>query len=302
MAVTVYRSTDASAPVLSGTAGALIGVLDACLVTGYGAKSAAGWTKDFSGTNLATYRAPTGNRMYLRVDDTGTQTARVRGYETMSDVNTGTGPFPTDAQVSGGAYFYKSSAASAASRSWWLYTNGTIVYLYVDHAESAISGQMLIFGDFTSYVAGDAFNTILIASTTSATTTNGAATATANVNASAAGNWVPRSYTQSGTSVNVGKHGDAARMNGSTTLGNGGIPYPSPDSMLWMSPVYIHEPSPQLVRGVLPGVYAPCHAKPFAQGDTFSGTGEYSGRTFEALYPLNASTAGQLFFETSNTW
>src|SRR5574337_1914064 len=100
MTVNVYRSSDASAPVLTGQAGSLITVLDACLISGYGSKSPAGWAKPYSGTNLAAYRAATGNRFYFRVDDSGTVEARISGYETMSDVNTGTGQFPTTAQIS----------------------------------------------------------------------------------------------------------------------------------------------------------------------------------------------------------
>lgn len=103
MTVRVYHSTDSSAPVLSGQVGALIGVLDAILVNGYGSKAAVGWTKAFSGTNMAAYKQSAGsNQLYLRVDDTNATDARVVGYETMSDVNTGTGPFPTATQQSGG--------------------------------------------------------------------------------------------------------------------------------------------------------------------------------------------------------
>jgi len=43
--VTVYKSTDASAPQMTSAAGSLLTVLDACLVNGYGAKAAAGWAK-----------------------------------------------------------------------------------------------------------------------------------------------------------------------------------------------------------------------------------------------------------------
>ena len=50
----------------------------------------------------------------LRVDDSGTTVARVRMYETMSDIDTGTNPAPTDAKVNGGLYWWKSDAASAA--------------------------------------------------------------------------------------------------------------------------------------------------------------------------------------------
>ena len=52
---TVYRSDDASAPVITGTAGDLVMALDAILVNGYGAKSAAGWTIAYTGANKRAY-------------------------------------------------------------------------------------------------------------------------------------------------------------------------------------------------------------------------------------------------------
>lgn len=51
MPVTVYRSTDAGAPVLSNSNGSLIAVLKACLVDGYSSKASAGWTAPFTGTS-----------------------------------------------------------------------------------------------------------------------------------------------------------------------------------------------------------------------------------------------------------
>lgn len=77
--------------------------------------ASAGWEKVFSdGTTKAVYRSTdvTGSRCYYRVDDSGNQSARVRGYGSMTDVDTGTEPFPTDAQISGGGYFTKSYYAA----------------------------------------------------------------------------------------------------------------------------------------------------------------------------------------------
>lgn len=76
-----------------------------------------GWEKLFAGTNKAVYRSidPLGSGFCLRVDDSGTTTLRVRGFESMSDVDTGVGPFPTDAQISGGGWWLKSSVASSAA-------------------------------------------------------------------------------------------------------------------------------------------------------------------------------------------
>ena len=77
--------------------------------------ASAGWEKVFSdGTTKAVYRSTdvTGSRCYYRVDDSNNQKARVRGYGSMTDVDTGTEPFPTDAQISGGGYYIKSYYAA----------------------------------------------------------------------------------------------------------------------------------------------------------------------------------------------
>lgn len=55
MALTVYKSTDASAPQMNVSAGTLLAVLDACLVNGYGSKAAAGWSKTV--VDAATHQA-----------------------------------------------------------------------------------------------------------------------------------------------------------------------------------------------------------------------------------------------------
>lgn len=60
----------------------------------------AGWEKVFSKTNVAVFRSLdiASSKMLLRVDDTATMQVRVVGYEAMTDVDTGSGPFPTTAQ------------------------------------------------------------------------------------------------------------------------------------------------------------------------------------------------------------
>jgi len=81
-----------------------------------------GWTKVYAGTNKAVYKSadPSSSGCYLRVDDSGTTTARVIGYESMTDVDTGAGPFPSAAQIAGGGYWAKSTVASAAATQWML--------------------------------------------------------------------------------------------------------------------------------------------------------------------------------------
>ncbi len=74
-----------------------------------------GWEKVYAASNKAVYRStdPAGSRFYYRIDDTNPTYARVRGFETMSAVDTGTGPFPTDAQISGGGYWGKSYSSGS---------------------------------------------------------------------------------------------------------------------------------------------------------------------------------------------
>lgn len=59
MPVTIYKSTDASAPVMNSSLGSLLTVLDACLVNGYGSKAAAGWSR-------TVIDAPTGQATYTQ--------------------------------------------------------------------------------------------------------------------------------------------------------------------------------------------------------------------------------------------
>ena len=233
------------APTLSGTAGTLISVLDALLVTGFGLRTAvsvvvaggvatvtlssdalnanllhsvilvdgvaapmadlngeqrvtaastttlqfatavadgtasgtitiksapAGWEKLYSGTNKAVYRSTDAQsaKHCLRVDDTGTATARVVGYETMSDVDIGVGPFPTAAQLSGGGYVHKSSSANATAVGYAFAADPRIVYWCPmpgtawGSADTNTSSNVRGFGDPIALApGGDAWATLL---------------------------------------------------------------------------------------------------------------------------------------------
>lgn len=148
-------------------------------VTGTGALTAKaaplGWQKVFTGTNKAVYRSTdvTGSRMYLRVDDTAAQVARVRGYESMTDIDTGTGPFPTDVQISGGGYWGKSDAANSTANNWAVFGNSKVFFSQRRYATSQASGSdtsvgLDVFGDYPSLKPGDAFNCVLACTTSQA--------------------------------------------------------------------------------------------------------------------------------------
>lgn len=314
MTVRTYRSTDASAPALSGNAaGQLIALLDACLVTGYGSQAGAGWTKPYTGTNLAAYKQGAGgSNCYLRVDDTmatAGRFARVVGYEAMTAVSTGTAAFPLDTQASGGLYWHTSaSTPPAGNRRWTVVADERAVYLSIDgDYPSATNAFWLAFGDLVSYRASDAFCCALIGATSGTPGSSPTATLAAANSMSAAnpGHYLARRHEQGGGSIAFGKHIDYVKSGQAASIGIGGaaaMGYPNgADGKLYMSRVWAHEnpgSSPQL-RGHFPGLWAPLHSLPFGPDDTFAGAGDLAGKTFIVM---RCGANGQVAVETSDTW
>jgi len=153
----ILRSSDAGAPVLSGQAGALIGVLDVLLDIG---GSDAFWAKEFSGTNKAVYRAVNGDRYYFRVDDSNAQYALTRGYATMSDVDTGTGEFPTTTQQTTWAW-HKSNTANSTARTYLGIATDRFVLLLVSGGWSGSGQDLYFFGELKKTNAADTGATVL---------------------------------------------------------------------------------------------------------------------------------------------
>jgi hypothetical protein len=313
MAFTYYASTDAGAPTLSGTAGALITVLDAILVNGYGAKAAAGWSKAYSGVNKAAYRAPSGSQLYLRVQDDAPVTAkeaRLTGYEAMTDVDTGTGPFPTAAQGVGGVAMTpgrKSTSADGTARTWHCFADARTIYFVPDPGDAApaLYHEAWMFGEIYSLSPGDAYNCMIVgrAAENSATGSNDQLDkyCAASLTSTSAGHFMARSYTATGGSLLVGKHWDTIKGAG-TIVGIGNIPYPNPqDGGLYLSRVWINEvASSGSLRGRMRGFWQMCHPVASVNHlDTLSGTGDLAGRTF--IFIKTTGNAGAYCFETSDT-
>lgn len=323
-----FYSAMQGAPVLSGTAGSLIAVLDACLVTGWGLKAVdsatisngvcrmnfasgksaaeedvvilvegatsadlngeqkvtavssswvefktdlpdgsvsgaisfkmapAGWTKAFAGGNLAAYQSPNpqSTKMFVRIDDTGTTGCRLRGYEAMTDVNTGAGMFPLDSQQSGGGWMNKSNGANATAVRWRLAANDRSLFIsivgYSSSGAFAEAGRTVFMGDFKSYKpGGDAFAfTLGCAGTSAHTNSEGTCDSSAG-----AFQFAPRGYSGMGGAVGlvsfpeVGAGGSTSGLDG--TLGA----FPSViDGGLRLSRRLMTENS--VPRGVIPGL------------------------------------------------
>lgn len=309
MAVVVVTNATSGAPALAGTAGSLIAVLDFCLVT------TLGWTKPYTGTNLAAYKQPAGsNGFYLYVDDTGTQNARVRGYETMSSISSGTGPFPTDVQFSGGLYLRKSEAASSTARPWMLVSDGKLFHLIVGAGSTSPTWTnaynfAYTFGDFATLKSGDLYGTILIAdpsSTPSASSsTHGWYSLATSASTASSGHYIARPHTQVGTSVQPAKVADPLGAISMTYFGAGSLAFPSPiTGGIELARPFVMEPSAGR-RGRIQGTWCWQHgANALNTGDTFTGASgsDLNGRAFTFFQLGNGGSYGTFVLETSDTW
>ena len=396
--VKYFHSNMPGAPVLSGAAGALVAILDACLRDGFGLKtvdslviaggvatmtistgmtfeqdavvqvagitggaaalngdrrilgisgntatfdatgvsdqtatgaitakvSPLGWAKVFSGTNVGVYRAtdPTSLGMYLRVDDTGTTVARVVGYETMSDVNTGTGPFPTASQVSGGGYWEKSGAAGSTARNWILIGDERAFYWWcAPGSPTTVTSQGVLrgFGDLIARRSTDSYAAFLqadIASVVAATTFVHDLSEMAN-GYSAGYLIAPRSQTSLGSAVALyqffaTRRASTADQKSGWPSGNTS-PFPNPaDNAIDLDNVVVLE-GDFGVRGALPGMYHTPQYVGFAFGtfDKIPGQGVLAGRKLLAVrvgapgIATQNSTSGypgMVFFDIIGPW
>lgn len=347
--VKFYHSAMSGAPVLSGSAGALIAVLDACLVNGFGAltvssltvaggvatltfttphgyeldqvllvggstvtggvpgalngqkdiasipttssvtfaaagvadqtatgavtaiAAGAGWTKPFSGTNKAAYLSgnPAAKQCYLRVDESGVEarTARVVGYETMTDIDTGTGPFPTNTQVSGGYFWDKSNTASTASREWFLIADDRIFYFMPVSTTNTPTngGPFYVFGDIAEWNSTDAYSVVISGSPTFDGGSNNTPVYSmgytqSNPDSDSVYMHAPRSYTQLGTAVRQIQHAPLSFGVGSFSgysSHTSKTPYPNPaDNGLIVCPMFVAMGAALAgYRGQMPGLY-----------------------------------------------
>ncbi len=158
----LYKSTDSGAPVLSGQAGSMVNLLQKCLVDGYGALPAAGWTRPFTGTNTAAFRnsvSAGGTGMYLRVVDTAATYATARAYSVMTTVSAGSNVAPHATHLGNGVYWCKSLSADSTARAWWLVADELAFYLLLQNGPDDVYVYNSVFGagDMISEKPADAW-------------------------------------------------------------------------------------------------------------------------------------------------
>jgi hypothetical protein len=269
----IYRSTDTSAPVLTGQAGTMVTVLDACLVNGYGSKAAAGWTKVYSGTNKAAYQMGDGDLDYfLQIRDDGSVTSdletNMAGYVTMSDVDTGTERWP----AATGSLIRKSNTIDATARPWAIAADESTVHIWTKFNGSNYVSHT--FGEYYSFYPSDSYRVINYGRSTSTSLVLAMdAAPQGGPNAAAGGLHM---FWEDGSNSTGGLH----RLMGATS--NPGGPFPNQyDGFVYLGRQLI---SLGNIRGYLRGVYEMFDSGTgCADGDTFSGTGDFAGRTFQIL-------------------
>lgn len=388
--VKLFHPGQAGAPVLSGTVGSLIALLDACLVNGYNllaldaisvaagvatatraggitfavddvvlisgcsnadlngewrvtestgttfkfacptvangspvtagsAKIAAlGWTKLYSGTNKAVYARTEGGApaAVLRVDDANAKFARVRGYESMTDADTGVGPFPTDIQVADGNYWHKSGNADAVARAWLLLGDG-LRFVFcpswrnaAPYSDAAHGGHSTyVFGALNSWKAADAYPDLI----------SGTYSASANYPADyhsglfhayesgVQGNYLTRSFSQVGGAV--GAHQNevfSVAFSGADTSSNPAFPNPV-NNGLELVPVYMREVQGTVngqdpIRGTWPGAYFIPQEKPYSHMSKIDSHPSFPGKKLLIVATAYSSTTGRMAFDITGPW
>ncbi len=131
----------------------------------------AGWGKPFASGNVHVYRSASaeGTQCCLRVDDSVGTVARVVGYKSMSDVNTGTLAFPGESLTPGGGYWGKSSSVSGISCSWRVIADERAFYLWVN---TGAGPRIYAFGDFISEADPAPWDCVLVAPATDSAAQN----------------------------------------------------------------------------------------------------------------------------------
>lgn len=153
MAVKYFLSTDVGAPQITGNGvNDVVNLLDALLVSGYGAKPSLGWTTTFTASGKRVYRMSsvgTDLGYYLRVVDNvdTNRSATWQLYKSMTDIDNGV------PSLGFNCYLQKSSTNDAFSRPWFAAGDETsfLFYLWGDGTVGTTTwSQHIYFGQAKS--------------------------------------------------------------------------------------------------------------------------------------------------------
>lgn len=231
------------------------------------------WEKAFSDTNKAAYRSahPDATGHYLRIDDSAGRFATARGYETMTDIDTGTGGFPTTNQLTE-SNWVKSYSSDSTLRKWMIVADGQFIYFIrhpnitndVTYPSWNISS---FFGDFVSFKPSDLYFSCL--------SVYGSATIAGSVMLDTNGNVLPKNNSTAAKFYVSRGHNQLGESAESYFLGypdNSGIDtlesYPGAfdGSLKLFDLKLIAHSTSNVIRGRLPGYFACGQNLPLSHG------------------------------------
>jgi hypothetical protein len=257
-----------------------------------------GWTKVFSGANKAVYKSNMSafGCLYLRVDDSGTTFAKCLGYETMTDVDTGTGPFPTTAQSANGCALAKANTGDSSSRSWRLFGDEGLFYFLggggvgLDPAWTfnGSYGLSFFFGDPILSKPGDVYGTTIAGG-------NGGAGAYIESAQQSGGIYTARSQSQSGGSFAMNKYVNFVNLGSS---GIGSLTSPSPDGFTILGNTWLLLENTAFIRGEFPGLYYLPQNRAVADKTLLTDVPGHPGKTFF----VTATYSGGVAFDITGPW
>ena len=288
-------------------------------------RKGAGWDKPFAVANQGVYRSKAGLRHFLHVNDSastagGVREATMRGYSSMSAINAGVEAFPTAAQKAAGIMIYKTNAADATPRPWYVIADERFFYLGIQIGDITVGNVFTggswpywhYFGELASpFIADDPYCTVI-----------------AGMNVPNAigdygqlnGAFYPSGRNNSGAGSNCAfllrgigmladtpvQHSNMGHCWDEQAIGEAAcFPYPHKnDNGMMICPVRCC--SEQALRGYLPGFYESMHgniSNSIAVGSSFDG--EFvglEGRKMLFVVGRSYTSIGAALFDTTGPW
>lgn len=272
-----------------------------------------GWQKVYTATNKRVYRSQdvTGNRRYLRVNDTGAAYMRVYGYNSMTAIETGTGNFGN------ALYWHKADAAGSTAMRYDCFGDSlafffapSLYYAMGGAIESYANACPWFFGDpIPLKTSGDAWGTMISGDTSGGWSSN---YGVIGWDTGASGIFVERSAAGTGGAVATYVIGEVGPFPSGATYGSGIGFGDFPDAIngrLRLGAAYISASATDssIRRANAPGFYWAIHSNLAAYTginarDTVPGPGAMAARRLQYL-PLGISArAGVVLIDTTGPW
>lgn len=284
---------------------------------------AAGWSKLFTGTNKVVYKsadvASTG--MLCRVDHNSVGArAEIRGYESMTDVDTGTNRFPSAVQNSTGLWMHTNFQNAASTNPWIVFADSRMFFIgiapYASNSASQYNMRVMCFGDFLPDKTPDPYAAMLCAPSETPNAPAGNIHRTSTEFTSGLYSAAPREYTGVGTSVGLARLLYGLNINdyASGDDSSFGNQYPNnPNNALMLGRLGLHSGSSTANwrRGVVPGMFFMLQNSRgiFTTRDVLPGNGPLAGRKVMAMKlglgttaMPNAGEGDTLWFDITGPW